>query len=275
VKSAIFDYERPRDLAEATRMLAAANGAAKALAGGQSLGPMLNLRLARPGLLVDISRLDELKTVTDGGDHWRIGAGVTHARLEDSAGKLPGGEMIVSVAGGIAYRGVRNRGTMGGSLAHADPAADWPLALSALGATVEVKGPRGTRNIAADRLMAGPFTTALDDAELITAVAVPKLSGATRWGYYKFCRKPGEFPDASAACVFDPRRGAARVYIGALDGPPVLLGALAAQIAARPALPDNAALDAAIAGSAPALDAVDRRLFVAVLGRALGQALSA
>lgn len=274
MKAAKFDYARPRDLAEATKLLAQGNGAAKALAGGQSLGPMLNLRLARPGLLVDISRLEELKAVSDGGDHWRIGAGVTHSRLEDAAGRMPGAEMICLVAAGIAYRSVRNRGTIGGSLAHADPAADWPLALAALGATVEIVGPKGKRRVAAQALMSGAFTTALDDAELIAGVTVPKLSAKARWGYYKFCIKPGEFPEASAAVVFDSARNAARVFIGALDGPPVALSGIAVAVAASGALPGAAEIDAAVARAAPSLDAVDRRLHAAVLSRALQQAVA-
>jgi aerobic carbon-monoxide dehydrogenase medium subunit len=135
MKAARFDYMRAGDVAEALAALANTEGA-KLLAGGQSLGPMLNLRLVRPALLVDVSRLKALQQLEDIGRAWRIGAGVTHARLEDLRGRLPGGEMLCEVAAAIAYRSVRNRGTIGGSLAHADPAADWPLALAALGASI-------------------------------------------------------------------------------------------------------------------------------------------
>ena len=124
MKAAAFEYARPRDVGEAIALLSQAKGSGKLLAGGQSLGPMLNLRLARPGLLVDISRLEELRAIEDAGDALRIGAGVTHSAIEDANGSLAGGAMLVEVAGGIAYRAVRNRGTIGGSLAHADPAAD-------------------------------------------------------------------------------------------------------------------------------------------------------
>jgi carbon-monoxide dehydrogenase medium subunit len=140
MKPAAFDYIRPKTLGEAAAALAA-NNFAKLLAGGQSLGPMLNLRLIRPGLLIDISQIEEIQQVEETATTWRIGAGVTHAQLEDA--KLPGAELLSTVAGDIAYRSIRNRGTIGGSLAHADPAGDWPLALAALDARVTVRGSDG------------------------------------------------------------------------------------------------------------------------------------
>src|SRR5262249_555976 len=138
MKAARFNYARPRDAGEALAALAKAEGG-KIVGGGQSLGPMLNLRLARPALLVDISRLKALQQMEDTGRTWHIGAGVTHARLEDARGRLSGGEMLCEVAAAIAYRSVRNRGTVGGSLAHADPAADWPLPLAALAASLTIR----------------------------------------------------------------------------------------------------------------------------------------
>ena len=198
MKAARFDYLRPGDVAEAVAALAKAAGSAKLLAGGQSLGPMLNLRLARPHLLVDVSRLQALQQVEDIGRAWRIGAGVTHARLEDARGKLPGAAMLCKVAASIAYRSIRNLGTIGGSLAHADPAADWPLALAALGASVNIRAA-GPRAVSVERFIEGAFTTALEDDEIIESIDVPKLSRAGRYGFYKFCRKTGDFADASAA----------------------------------------------------------------------------
>src|SRR6185436_5506440 len=118
MKAARFEYVRPADLHQAVAALGRAGGGAKLLAGGQSLGPMLNLRLARPSLIVDVSRLEALARVEDTGRTWRIGAGVTHSQLEDRRVQLAGGEMLCAVAAGIAYRAIRNRGTIGGSLAH-------------------------------------------------------------------------------------------------------------------------------------------------------------
>jgi carbon-monoxide dehydrogenase medium subunit len=269
LKAAAFEYARPRDLAEALRLLAEGAGTAKALAGGQSLGPMLNLRLARPSLLVDVARLEELKGLSDAGDHWRVGASVVHAALEDAAGKMPGAEMIPEVAQGIAYRAVRNRGTLGGSLAHADPAADWLLALVVLDAKVDITGPKSSRRLSVDGLVIGAFATALSEDELIVAVSVPKLSAGARWGYWKFCRKPGEFPDASAACVFDPDRGVARLIVGALDGPPLSIPQVATAIASTGVPPPLGELDAMLAPRLPHLDAIDRRLHAVAVQRAV------
>ncbi|MEO7402346.1 MAG: FAD binding domain-containing protein, partial [Burkholderiales bacterium] len=199
MKAAAFDYLTPRDIGGAITALAQGGDDAKLLAGGQSLGPMLNLRLTRPKLVVDISRVAALSTCEDRGDTVWIGACVTHAAIEDGRTTIVLDPMLRSIAKGIAYRAVRNRGTIGGSLAHADPAADWPLALAVRAATIHIRGPRGERQVAADQFMAGAYTTALAGGEMIVGVAVPKLSGSARWGYYKFCRKTGEFPEASAA----------------------------------------------------------------------------
>ena len=184
---------------------------------GQSLGPLLNLRLARPELLIDISRVGELNRIEETDTIWRIGAGVTHAQLEDAAGRLHGAEMVSDVAAGIAYRSVRNRGTIGGSLAHADPAADWPLALAALGAAVVVRGrSRRSRRVPAETFMIASFTTALEQDEIITAVEIPKRPRSTRYGYYKFCRKTGEFPKSVLRwCSIPP--AARRAYSSALS----------------------------------------------------------
>lgn len=274
MKAAEFDYVRPRDVGEAIASLAAAHGAAKLLAGGQSLGPMLNLRLARPGLLVDVARLAELKGIVDRGDAWRIGAAVTHAEIEDSAGRMSGAEILCRVAGGIAYRAVRNRGTIGGSLAHADPAADWPLALAALGAEIEICGADGARRCPADELMKGAFSTVLAEAEIIVAVHVPKLGRAARCGYYKYCRKTGEFPEASAACVFDAERRVARAYVGALAGAPAAVAPLAQAVAAHglAACTRDAAMTA-LAAAVPGLDGAELRMHATALQRALEHAV--
>jgi len=268
MKAARFDYVRPGDVAEALAALTKADSA-KLVAGGQSLGPMLNLRLARPSLLIDVSRLQALQQIEDTGGAWRIGAGVTHARLEDM--HLPGGEMLREVAAGIAYRSIRNRGTIGGSLAHADPAADWPLALAALGASINIRGPQ-PRSVPVESFILGAFTTVLQANELIVSIDVPKLTRAGRHGYYKFCRKTGEFAEASAAAVFDPQSGAARIFLGALRGTLQPLPSLAHQVASGGATAASAeAVAAAVAQLARDLDPVERRMASAAVTRALMQ----
>ena len=266
MKAAAFDYLRPRDLGEA---LAALRGSdAKPIAGGQSLGPMLNLRLARPKLLVDVSKLAELKTISDEGDAWRIGAAVTHAELEDRP--LPGCEPLAKVARVVAYRAVRNRGTVGGSLAHADPAADWPVVFAALDAMVRVVGAAGWREIKADAFMTAAFTTQLADDEIVHSIRVPKLGAGARWGYYKFCRKTGEFPDAAAALLLDPERRVARLFAGALERAPQPLDSVARALAEHGAASAEM-IGAALGRIAPGLGAAARKLRATAVQRAIAQ----
>jgi carbon-monoxide dehydrogenase medium subunit len=265
LKAVAFDYVAARDVGAA--LAALSSEGAKLIAGGQSLGPMLNLRLARPRLLVDISGIKALHAIEDRGESLWIGAGVTHAMIED---ELDG--MLQAVAAGIAYRSVRNRGTIGGSMAHADPAADWPLALAALGATIHVQSAVDRRCIPADSFMLGAFITGLTDGELIEGVEVPKPSPTARWGYYKFCRKMGDFPEASGAVLLDPERRVANVVVGALNGAPRRCDALARDLAQRRELKDGDFVDA-VAGVAE-LDTTAVRMHATALARAVRQAVS-
>lgn len=272
MKAAQFEYIRPPDLGKALQLLSERREEARVLAGGQSLGPMLNLRLARPQVLIDIARLEALRRIEDLGAQWRIGAAVTHSRIEDAA--LPGAEMLTHVACGIAHRAVRNRGTIGGSIAHADPAADWPVALAALGATANLHSTGGMRAFPVEGIVLGAFTTALAEDEILESIDVPKLSPAGRWGYYKFCRRVGDFAEASAAALFDPQTGGARLYLGALRGSPIVLDKLARDVASHgraAAVRDNVAR--ALTEAAPDLDAIERRMGNAVVVRALDQVL--
>jgi len=270
MKAAAFDYIRPKDLPEAIKALASMPGEAKPLAGGQSLGPMLNLRLARPKLLVDLSKIQALKQIAEEGEAWRIGAAVTHAELEDRP--LAGCAPLAQVARGIAYRAVRNRGTVGGSLAHADPAADWPLALAALGATVFLTGPAGTREVEAVHFTRSAFATVLADDEIVEHVRVPKLSSRASWGYYKFCRKTGEFPDAAAALLLDPERRVARLYVGALDRAPQPLDQVSRTVAEKGAVNDEM-IEASLARVAPDMTPAVRKLRATAVRRAIEQVL--
>jgi len=223
MKAAAFDYQSPRDLAEAISLCKAADGMAKYASGGQSLGPMLNLRLTQPGLIIDLRQVDELRGVSETADHVRIGGGTTHAAIEDGRVPDPTHGMMRYVARGIAYRPVRNRGSIGGSLAHADPAADWVSAMALLGAMAIITDEDGERRLPLDAFLQGAYTTPLGDTAILTAVEVPKLSAAARWGYYKICRKTGEFAQAIGAVLIDPARGTERAVIGATNGAPILL----------------------------------------------------
>lgn len=222
MKPAPFEYRRAESTAQAATLLQAGGGLAKVCGGSQSLAPMLNLRLVQVDRLVDVSGIEALRGFTLTDHTLRIGAAVTHARIED--GELPDVTrgLLPHVAAGIAYRAVRNRGTLGGSLAHADPAADWVTTMCLLGATMLLAGPDGERRVTVGDFFQGPFTTALRDDELLVAVEVPRFSPSARWSYRKVCRKPGEFAEAIGAVWIDPPRGIARAVMGSLDGVPQL-----------------------------------------------------
>ena len=277
MKPARFDYERPRDMRTALALVAGEDVTVKVLAGGQSLGPMLNMRLVQPDLVIDITGLSELKRVEPDQDALVLGACVTHADIED--GRVPDvtrGAMA-AVAGGIAYRAVRSRGTIGGSLTNADPSADWVSALAALGAEVLVRGARGTKVMPVEDYMTGALECALAPGELLEAVRVPALSRAARWGYYKVCRKTGEYAQAIGAVLVDPDRGVCRAVVGATEARPIVLRDAQVLFAGRTdksglAAFDSAAVDAILIQAGFA-DRIARRVYIAALRRAAGQAL--
>jgi carbon-monoxide dehydrogenase medium subunit len=199
---------------------------------------MLNLRLVQVERLIDLGRIPALRGHALRGDVLRgdvlhIGAAVTHANIED--GQLPDVTLglLPSVAAHIAYRAVRNRGTLGGSLAHADPAADWVSVMRLLDAGIVIARPDGERTVPASAFFVGPFTTALGHDELIVGVDVPVFSSQARWAYRKLCRKPGEFADAIGAAWVDPARGVARALMGALSSVPVAVDGAEALAALR------------------------------------------
>ena len=274
MKAAKFDYEQAASLKHVQDALAGDPAGVRLMGGSQSLGPMLNLRLVRPGRVLDVSAVPELKQVSTVNGQVRIGAAVTHAQIEDGLHEALRGHMMQKVAGRIAYRGVRNRGTLGGSLAHADPAADWVLTCVALGARVNVRGPGGARSVPMADFMVAAYTTVLEAGEFIESVDVPAVSATARWGYYKFTRKVGEFADASCACYFDPATRTARVVIGAMDGAPRLLPELAVKVAAQGAAAVNAdAIEAALQPILAQRDEAHQVLFRTVVERSLQQAL--
>lgn len=223
MKPAAFDYQKPAAFDDAIAAVAASDGMGKYVSGNQSLGPMMNLRLAQPERLVDLRGIAALRECRIDGDYAVLGAGVTHAQIED--GQVPDATqgMMAHVARGIAYRAVRNRGTLGGSLAHADPAADWINVMRGLAAEYLVRGPSGERVIADADWMPGAFTTSLEPDEMLTGVRFRRLNPAARWSYYKFNRKPGEFAEAIALFVDDATAGLCRGVIGALDGTPFVI----------------------------------------------------
>lgn len=277
MKASAFDYERPGDLNAVIALMARSDLTTKILAGGQSLGPMLNLRLAQPDVLIDITHIPELKRVEQSAGAITIGACVTHADIEDARipdvtrGALPG------VAREIAYRAVRNRGTLGGSLAHADPAADWISCLAAMGADLLIRGPAGQRTRAAAALMTGAFETILASDELIEAIRIPRFSDKARWGYCKVARKTGEMAQAIGAVLHDPERAVFRAVMGATESLPIVFSDAAPLVrGGRPAADGfDEALAAQALDEAGITDGVDRRLHLVALKRAMVQAAEA
>lgn len=276
MKPAPFAYERPRDLAAALSMLAASNGSAKIIAGGQSLGPMLNLRLVQPELIVDISGLAELKRAEVSGDELVLGALVTHADIEDGRTADVTRGAMRGVAANIAYRAVRNRGTIGGSLSHADPAADWISALAALGARVTLRSLAGARTLAVETFVVGALESALHDGEIVEAVRVPTRSASSHWGYVKSCRKTGEFAHAIGAVLIDPTAASARIVIGAIDTTPIVITDAAELFGGRITADYKQRFDLRVADALLARagidDAAQRHIHASVLRRAVQEA---
>jgi carbon-monoxide dehydrogenase medium subunit len=237
---------------------------------------LLNLRLVQPDLVVDITAIPEMIRVDESADHLVLGACITHADIED--GRVPdvtNGAMR-DVAAGIAYRAVRNRGTIGGSLTSADPSADWVSALAALGAEVILRGPNGTRTVPVEDYVLGALETSLDAGELLEAVRIPRLSKSARWAYVKKCRKTGEFAHAIGAVLIDAERNVCRAVIGATESRPIVLADARELFGGHR---DAAALnsfDAKIAdrilANAGMADALDRQTHVVTLRRAAAQA---
>ncbi|MGM4915716.1 FAD binding domain-containing protein [Tardiphaga sp. 813_E8_N1_3] len=276
MKPAPFAYERPRDVASALAVMTGTDGVVKIMAGGQSLGPMLNLRLVAPDTIVDITGLAELKHVEVSGGELVIGACVTHADIED--GRIPDvtrGAMQ-RVASAIAYRAVRNRGTVGGSLSHADPSADWVSTFAALGATLSLRSAKGARHVAMKDFMLGALESVLQPGEMLEAVRVPVMSSSARWGYVKSCRKTGEFAHAIGAVLIDPEASKARIVIGAVEAAPIIIDNAEELFGGRITSDFKKKFDARAADSllskAGMSDAADRHIHATVLRRAVAEA---
>jgi carbon-monoxide dehydrogenase medium subunit len=232
MKAAKITYHKANMPGDAVAIVERTDGMAKYLAGGQSLLPMMNLRLAMPDAVIDISGIAALRETRRMQGKLFIGAGITHAMIEDGKVEDPAQGYMRHVAGGIAYRSVRNKGTIGGSLVHADPAADWPTALLALGAVAVVQGAEGTRNVPLADFQLGLMETCLGEAEILQGVLLPVLSSEARWGYTKFCRKVGEFAHSIGTVVIDPRLGLTNAVLGAAADKPFLLPRVCERLAA-------------------------------------------
>ncbi|MBO0677206.1 FAD binding domain-containing protein [Mycolicibacterium sp. S2-37] len=229
MKPAEFTYHRARSVAEALDLLAT-HPDAKLLAGGQSLLTLMNLRLARPSVLIDIGRLTELTRIFDDLDDLVLGALVTHRTVEVDpliAARTP---LLADAARYIGHVGIRNRGTLGGSIAHADPAAELPLATLVLGATFHVESAvSGRRQVAAEDMFVSYYTNGLEPHEMLTWISVPALSTDQSWGFVEYAVQHGDYGLAGAGCLLTLRtdgtiESVRAAVLSAADRPLLFLG---------------------------------------------------
>jgi carbon-monoxide dehydrogenase medium subunit len=238
LKPAAFDYFRPASLAEALALLAKYKDDCKILAGGQSLVPAMNFRLARPAVLIDITDISELDYLRADGDGLAIGALTRHAAFHRAVVDGPLGTLLCKVASHIAHYPIRQRGTFAGSLAHADPASEWCLVATTLGATVVAKSVRGERTIAVGEFFKGTFSTDLAVDELLAEVRLPGLAQGWGAGFYEFSRRAGDFALGMALAALRIEGGIvreARLGVGGVSSRAIRLRQLEGRMVGRTA----------------------------------------
>jgi carbon-monoxide dehydrogenase medium subunit len=274
-----FDYHAPRTLADAVRLLGELGPEARLLAGGHSLLPMMKLRFAQPTHLVDLNRIDALRGIREEGDTIVIGAMTVENDLIDSDILRRRVPLLPEAARQIGDPQVRNRGTIGGDLAHGDPANDHPALAIALDATLVLTGPAGTRTLAAADFFLGPYATAARDGEILTEIRVPACGPHTGHAYEKLKRKTGDWATAAAAVVIRVDGAAVRsVRIALTNLAPTPLRADAAEAALLGQAPDEAAVDRAAQAAMAICDPVedlrgDRAYKTAMAGEMVRRAL--
>ena len=224
MKPAAFEYYAPRSLEEALALLAEHGGDGRVLAGGQSLVPAMNFRLARPAVLIDINRIEGLSGLEQSKSALTIGTLTRHVTFERPVAAGPVGRLLPVVAHNIAHLPIRVRGTFGGSLAHADPAAEWCTLALALDARIVARSTRGSRSIAAKDFFRTIFTTDLGEGEMITEINLPMLDESWRCGFVEFNRRAGDFAIVSAVValrVEAEKIREARIALGGVVDKPV------------------------------------------------------
>jgi carbon-monoxide dehydrogenase medium subunit len=212
-----FEYACPATLNEAVALLASHDGEAKALAGGQSLMPMMAFRMARPTLLVDLRKLSDLRQIKIGADGVRLGALARWRDILDDKRLDTAHPLLKAAVSHVAHYQIRNRGTVGGSIAHADPAAEMPGICQTCDAVITAVGKGGLRTIKADAFFQGALTTALEPDEIITEIHLPAWPAARRWGFQEFARRRGDFAMSGVALYYDLDGGNAKnAHIGVI-----------------------------------------------------------
>ena len=254
---AAFDYVRPTTVDEAVAALVAGGDDAKVLGGGQSLMPVLRLRMGEPSVIVDTTRIDEMKVLTDAGDSIVIGAGVTHDDVAKSALVRDHVALLALATDHVADRQIRHRGTMGGAMAHADPAGDQPPVALAMGASFTIAGPSGRRTVAASDFFVDYFTTAVGPDEILVSVSFPKHTG---WGahYEKLNRTAQAWAIVGAAATVRMDGGSiaeARIGLTNMGAGPVKASAVEQALVGASSLADiAAAAEQAAQGTSPTSD---------------------
>lgn len=282
MKPAPFDYFDPRSLDEALARLAECADDAKVLAGGQSLVPMLALRLARPAALIDINRVPGLDGIAERDGALRVGALVRQRTLERwAAGRMP---LLATGLASIGHPAIRNRGTVAGSIAHADPASELPALLLCLDGSVRARRPGGEREIAAADFFEGPLTTALAPDEIVTETRWPLPGAGHGWGFHEVARRPGDFAMVGVAALIDLRAGRiARARVALFGAGPHAVRAAAAERMLEGQVPGDELVAEAAAAAAGHLDppsdihapaAYRRRVARTLTARALADALA-
>jgi carbon-monoxide dehydrogenase medium subunit len=224
-----FDYACPSSIAEAIALLASHRGEAKVLAGGQSLIPMLAFRVAAPAVLIDLRKIAELRRIGLANDGVTLGAMVRWRDILEHPELRTAHPLLMTAVAHVAHYQIRNRGTVGGSLAHADPAAELPAIAVTCDAGITVMGKAGERIIAARDFFRGPLTTALDAEEMVTEIRFPAWPAKRRFGFCEFARRRGDFALAGAAVFYDDSGGTAdNAHVGAIGvaDRPMRLGAV-------------------------------------------------
>jgi carbon-monoxide dehydrogenase medium subunit len=283
MKFAEFEYRTPRTPAEVVRMLAERPGEAKIIAGGQSLLPTMAYRLAQPAVLVDLKDVAGLDTITPDGDVLRIGARTRWRDIESSTVLETAHPLLREAVRHVAHYQIRNRGTVGGSLAHGDPASELPCIAVTCEAELHVLGAKGARHIAAGGFFTGPLSTTLGDDEMILELVLPAWRAGRRWAFQEFARRAGDFALAGVALYYDAdaQGRATNVHIGVVGAcqRPHRLAAAEAALAGR--VPDAASIAAAASAAAAEVDppgdtqapaAYRRALVGTLLQRALQEA---
>ena len=247
--SMAFDYSRATSVDDALAKLKAADGAAKLIAGGHSLIPLMKLRLSEPGVLIDIARIPGLSGIRQQGDRIEIGAATTHNEVASSALLASVCPVLSDAAGEIGDLQVRNRGTMGGSLAHADPAADYPAVMLALDADIHVKSASGARTIKASDFFQGLFTVDLSPDEIITAVQIAPTKSAA---YAKLNQRASHFAIVGVAAAVEVRNGtfqSARIGLTGASSHAMRLKNVEEALAGKPATDETIAAASKLAGA--------------------------